>query len=103
MLVGKLHAILARRYVKGRDIYDLIWYLAGRSWPQPNIELLNNALGQTEWRGPEVTKSNWRSLLQEKAETLKWARVVEDVQPFLEHPEDVNLLTKENLVGLLRK
>jgi predicted nucleotidyltransferase component of viral defense system len=47
LLAGKLHAVLTRRYVKGRDIYDLIWYLSDASWPDPNIELLNNALGQT--------------------------------------------------------
>jgi len=103
LLAGKLHAVLARRYVKGRDIYDLIWYLSDRSWPQPNIELLNNALVQTDWKGPEVTQDNWRSLLREKIDMLKWARVLEDVQPFLERPEDVKLLTKENLLGLLQE
>ncbi|MBN2455251.1 MAG: nucleotidyl transferase AbiEii/AbiGii toxin family protein [Sedimentisphaerales bacterium] len=103
LLAGKLHAVLARRYVKGRDIYDLIWYLSDRSWPQPNIELLNNALVQTDWKGPEVTQDNWRTLLREKIDKLKWARVVEDVQPFLERPEDVKLLTQENLMGLLQE
>jgi len=103
LLAGKLHAVLARRYVKGRDIYDLIWYLSDRSWPQPNIELLNNALVQTDWKGPEVTQDNWRDLLREKVDKLKWARVVEDVEPFLQRPEDVKLLTKENLVGLLQE
>jgi len=103
LLAGKLHAVLARRYIKGRDIYDLIWYLSDRSWPQPNIELLNNALVQTNWKGPEVTQDNWRHLLREKVDKLKWASVVEDVEPFLQRPEDVKLLTKENLVGLLQE
>jgi len=44
LLAGKLHAFLARRYVKGRDIYDLVWYVSDRSWPEPNLELMNNAL-----------------------------------------------------------
>jgi len=22
-----------RSYVKGRDVYDLVWYLSDRSWP----------------------------------------------------------------------
>ena len=25
LLAGKLHAILRRSYLKGRDIYDLLW------------------------------------------------------------------------------
>jgi len=35
--------------LKGRDVYDLIWYLGDPTWPPPNIELLNNALHQTGW------------------------------------------------------
>jgi len=28
LLAGKLHALFRRRYVKGRDLYDLMWYLS---------------------------------------------------------------------------
>lgn len=102
LLAGKLHAVLARRYVKGRDIYDLVWYLSDRSWPQPNIELLNNALKQTGHESPKITKENWRSILRKRIETLKWERVIGDVEPFLERLEEVKLLTKRNLLELLR-
>jgi len=103
LFAGKLHAILARRYTKGRDIYDLLWYLSDRTWPPPNIELLNNALQQTRWQGPQVTPENWRQLVSARIETIPWRRVVEDVRPFLERAEDVALLTKENLLALLRE
>ena len=43
LLAGKLHAILQRPYTKGRDLYDLIWYLSDRTWPAPNLSLLNAA------------------------------------------------------------
>lgn len=102
LLAGKLHAVLARRYVKGRDIYDLVWYLSDRSWPEPNVEFLNNVLKQTDWEGPVINSNNWRNLLQEKIQTLRWDRVQEDVQPFLERSEDINLLTKQNLFQLLQ-
>ena len=42
----KLHACFFRKYTKGRDFYDLIWYL-GKNL-NPNFELLNNAIEQTE-------------------------------------------------------
>jgi predicted nucleotidyltransferase component of viral defense system len=103
LFAGKLHAILARRYTKGRDIYDLLWYLSDRSWPPPNIDLLNNALRQTQWQGPEVTAENWRQLLSAHLETIRWRQAVEDVRPFLERAEDAALLTKENLLTLLRQ
>ncbi len=103
LLAGKLHAVFARRYIKGRDIYDLIWYLSDRTWPGPNIELLNNALKQTDWRGPEITSANWRKLARRRVETFRWKQVVEDVRPFLERAEDIALLTKENLLSLLHE
>jgi hypothetical protein len=102
LLAGKLHAVLARRYVKGRDIYDLVWYLSDRTWPEPNIELLNNALRRTGWDGHEVASTNWRELVRRRIEKFHWKQVVEDVRPFLERTEDVALLTKENLLGLLQ-
>jgi hypothetical protein len=54
LLAGKLHDLLQRPYLKGRDLYDLIWYLSARDWPAPNLTLLNNALTQTGWAGPLV-------------------------------------------------
>ena len=49
LLAGKLHALFQRRYVKGRDLYDLMWYLSDPDWPAPNLALLQNALQQTGW------------------------------------------------------
>jgi predicted nucleotidyltransferase component of viral defense system len=102
LLAGKLHAFLARPYIKGRDIYDLIWYLSDRTWPAPNLELLNNALSQTDWRGPQVTVENWRQLVARRVEKLDFKQVVADVEPFLERPADGTLLTRENLASLLQ-
>jgi predicted nucleotidyltransferase component of viral defense system len=103
LFAGKLHAVLARRYTKGRDMYDLLWYLSDRTWPTPNIELLNNALRQTRWEGPQVTLENWRQLVSRRLETIHWKQVAEDVRPFLERAEDIALLTKENLLALLQR
>lgn len=47
LFAGKLHALLRHPYTKGRDLYDLLWYLSGPKWPAPNLILLNKALGQT--------------------------------------------------------
>ncbi|MGB2897370.1 MAG: nucleotidyl transferase AbiEii/AbiGii toxin family protein, partial [Anaerolineales bacterium] len=60
LLAGKIHAILQRSFTKGRDLYDLLWYLSDPDWPDPNLTLLNNALSQTGWQGPIITKTNWR-------------------------------------------
>jgi len=39
---GKCHALLCRKYIKGRDWFDFIWYIQRRV--QPNYTLLKNAL-----------------------------------------------------------
>ena len=47
LLAGKLHALIHRPYVKGRDVYDLLWYLSDPTWPEPNLKLLQASLRQT--------------------------------------------------------
>jgi len=102
LLAGKLHAILSRRYTKGRDLYDLFWYLSDPTWPEPNLIFLNNTLLQTQWQRPEVTKYNWASLLIDRIEIIDWSKAVEDVRPFIDRASDLALLTKEKVVNLLQ-
>lgn len=99
LLAGKLHAILQRSYPKGRYIYDLIWYLSDRSWPPPNLVLLNNALRQTGW-GEPLDEATWRSRVSDKVRELDWERVVQDVAPFLEDVREIELV-RENVLALL--
>lgn len=101
LLAGKLHALLQRPYLKGRDVYDLMWYLSDADWPAPNMILLNNALRQTGWTGDEVTEENWRMLVWERLQNASWQRVLSDVRPFLEREQDIAFLTPENLLQLL--
>jgi len=101
MLAGKLHAVLQRSYLKGRDLYDLLWYLSDPNWPAPNLTLLNNALQQTNWTGKPLTKDNWRAAIRKRLKTLEWQHAVNDVRPFLDSSTDPNLLTHENLLRVL--
>ncbi len=101
LLAGKIHAILQRSYTKGRDLYDLIWYLSDRTWPAPNLSLLNAALQQTQWPGEVLTDRNWRDVLGSRLRTLAWDQVAADVRPFLEREEDAALLNVETALRLL--
>ena len=102
LLAGKLHAVLQRPYTKGRDIYDLVWYLSDPDWPPPNLALLNAALRQTGWSGAEMTPASWRRAVAERLELLDWNRATSDVRPFLERPEDVELVDRETALRLSR-
>jgi hypothetical protein len=101
LLSGKLHAILQRPYSKGRDIYDLLWYLSDPGWPAPNLVLLNNALAQTGWRGAALSGENWRQQVWLKLESMNWTAVVEDVRALVEPGFDLGLLTRDNLERVL--
>lgn len=101
LLAGKLHAVLQRPYLKGRDVYDLIWYLSDPEWPPPNFELLNNALRQTGWEGRTLNLENWRGAVRDKVADVTWDRVEDDVSPFLGPGADPSILTRENLMRLL--
>jgi len=101
LLAGKLHAILQRPFLKGRDLYDLLWYLGDPDWPAPNLTLLNNALQQTGWTGGPLTESAWREAVRNRLEGVAWDQAVADVRPFLEPSADPSLLTLENMQRLL--
>jgi len=101
LLAGKLHAILQRPWPKGRDYYDLVWYLSDRDWPAPNLVLLNNALAQTGWSGPALGEATWVEAVRARLRSVKWESLAADVSPLLESPEDRELLTRETLTRLL--
>lgn len=101
LLAGKLHAVLQRPYTKGRDLYDLAWYLSDPEWPPPNLVLLNAALRQTGWRGPEMSPHTWRRSLAERMDAMDWDRAVTDLRPFLARKEDIEMVSREDLLRLL--
>ncbi len=101
LLAGKLHAILSRPYTKGRDLYDLVWFLSDPGWPAPNWVLLNAALSQTDWQEPEITAANLEPVLAESLAAVKWREAVAEVRPFLERKAEISLLTRESCQKLI--
>jgi hypothetical protein len=101
LLAGKLHAILQRPYPKGRDFYDLIWYLSDPNWPAPNLVLLNNALAQTGWTKAPLSQTSWLSAVRARLRSVRWELLAADVRPLLESAEDRALLTRETITSLL--
>ncbi len=103
LMAGKLHALLSRGYAKGRDIYDLLWYLSRSEPTVPNIPLLRNALIQTNWRGAQVTTESWKSVVENRLCEVNFAEVIDDVGPFLESPEERTLLTLPIVLAALHQ
>ncbi|MBN1351098.1 hypothetical protein JXJ21_16880 [candidate division KSB1 bacterium] len=63
--------------------------------------LLNHALGQTGWQGEPLTAENWKSMLADRIKSYNWKRIIENVRPFLERPDEIRFLNQENLFHLL--
>lgn len=99
LMAGKLHALITRKYPKGRDWYDFMWYSARRPPVEPNLTLLQNALEQTHGTGQFVAGS-WAQHVTDKLASLDMEKLRDDVRPFLERQGDVDLITKENLLSL---
>jgi hypothetical protein len=81
---GKLHALLCRSYLKGRDWFDFIWYLA--SGVVPDMQLLRAALEQQgPWQGEGLSiDTPWlRDALAQKIAATDFAQAANDVRRFL--------------------
>lgn len=102
LFAGKFHALLSRKYAKGRDFFDLGWYLSKWKDIFPNFVLLQNALKQSRWKGNFPAQGTWKVFLREVVEKTEWKIVRQDTERFLENAADLNIFTKDNLLLLLK-
>jgi hypothetical protein len=106
LFAGKVHALLCRNYLKGRDWYDFIWYTARRT--PINHALLSAALDQQgPWRGRRpVTTDSWCvEALAAVIEGLDWKQARRDVQRFVKPRElpSLDLWTRDYFLQQCRK
>ncbi len=101
LLAGKIHALLSRGYTKGRDYFDLCWYLSRWKDGVPNIDFLVNALRQTDYQGQLPDSENWRQFLYKVVKEADWKLIHKDVENFLENDADNVVFTKENTLKLI--
>ena len=88
----KIHALLCRPYLKGRDWFDFSWYVTQGA--QVNLPHLRAALVQWgPWANQKIDLNlKWlkRELIQ-KASSIEWQSAAADVQPFLRPSEQHGL------------
>ena len=80
----KLHALLCRPYIKGRDWYDFVWYVARGT--RPDLDLLRNALRQQgPWAGQQIPMTTrWvRDNMEAAIRRIDWTAARDDVRRFL--------------------
>lgn len=88
LFAGKVHALLCREYVKGRDWYDFLWYTSQSIGV--NYAFLSSALAQQgPWRGQDVqVDAGWcRTHLEDRIKSVDWVAAREDVRRFVRESE----------------
>ncbi len=85
----KIHALLCRGFLKGRDWYDFNWYIKQKI--SPNLPHLKNALMQYgHWQGQDglAVDIPWlKKIMQEKIDDIDWPAAAADVERFLKPGE----------------
>ena len=83
---GKIHAVICRAWknrVKGRDLYDYVFYLARRT--PVNLKHLRERLLQTGYitGDMECSIDEVKKMLQERFESIDYEQARQDVEPFI--------------------
>lgn len=104
LFAGKMHALLCRAWgtrPKGRDWYDLVWYIAHKT--PLDLEHLKARLDQScKWfeaqkqELPEhLTKESLVALLHKRIEQLDIAKAKNDVRPFIKEMAELELWSED--------
>lgn len=100
LFATKLHAVFYRQYLKGRDYYDLIWYLGKQV--KPNLKLLNNARKQTHPDDEEFTENNLKKRLIKHLDSIDLKKAKSDIERLIINREELNFLNVDSIKSLLR-
>ena len=107
LFAGKIHAILCRSWknkrVKGRDLYDFIWYVARDI--SIKLKHLQKRLEQTgHWSSNNIlTKEKIIKMLKEKFENIDFEQAKKDVLRFVDNKDSVLIWSKEFFFDITEK
>ncbi|OGQ22136.1 MAG: hypothetical protein A3I05_09555 [Deltaproteobacteria bacterium RIFCSPLOWO2_02_FULL_44_10] len=82
LFAGKVLALLGRPFTRGRDYYDLIWYLS-RKTPL-NFDYVNRGLKGKRF----ASEKEVFGALQKKVEEVSPSLILKDIRHFLEDPSE---------------
>lgn len=88
LFAGKIHALLFRKWnnnVKGRDWYDMEWYI--RKGVRLNLNhLALRAQDSGDLDRASMDEAEFRQLLQTRIDTVNFQRIKDDIQRFIPDP-----------------
>lgn len=107
LFAGKMHALLFRKWknnVKGRDWYDMEWYIK-KGVPLNLKHFLARAKDSGDWGKETITGPELKELLGTKIDTVDLNRVKADVIRFIPDPKVLDIWSAKyfhDLIGYLK-
>ena len=105
LFAGKTHALLFRKWenrVKGRDWYDLEWYIK-KGIPLDVNHFLTRAKDTNDWRDDSISNEQIIELLDAKINSVSFSSLREDVVRFIQNDEVLNIWSPKYFKDLIRK
>jgi len=105
LFAGKLHALLYRKWnnrVKGRDWYDLEWYIK-KGIPLDAAHFLLRAQDTTDWNAEIITNEQILELINHKIESVSFTNVKEDVIRFIKDEKVLSIWSAKYFKDLVEK
>ena len=105
LFAGKMHALLFRKWknrVKGRDWYDLEWYIK-KGIPLDVNHFSARAKDTEDWQEDKIYKEQIIELLDKKIESVSFSSIREDVVRFVKNDEALDIWSPQYFRDLIRK
>jgi len=107
LFAGKLHAVLCRKWktrVKGRDWYDLVWYV-GHHHPQLHLSRLESRLRHSgDWTGNvHLTRTDLLRLLRTAIDRLDVDPARQEADRFVREKSSLGLWSRELFLQISEK
>jgi len=105
LFAGKMHALLFRKWknrVKGRDWYDLEWYIK-KGIPLDVNHFLARAKDTNDWQEDNISNEQIIALLDTKIKAVSFSSIKEDVVRFIKNDEVLNIWSPEYFNDLIEK
>ncbi len=105
LFAGKMHALLFRKWkqrVKGRDWYDMEWYI--KKGVSLNLNhFLIRAQNSGDWKENDISKQQFLKLLQDKMEKVSFKNILDDITPFIRNEKIIDIWSKDYFKDLIEK
>ena len=105
LFAGKMHVLLFRKWknrVKGRDWYDLEWYIK-KGIPLDVNHLLTRAQDSNDWQEDSISNEQIVELLNAKIDSVSFSSIKDDVVRFIQNDEDLEIWSAEYFKDLIEK